>query len=203
MSNLIENNSFHPAAKLGHKVEELNDDEAVELFGCNAFRKVRCEDDYLEMSKCFINYARGLLKFWDIFCIGEALMHGLVCWINLWKGICFCVGFGDQKNLSALPEDDYSRFNVYYPNKSSVRIKFWERQASREGSLLEVLHASARILGCHTHRKYYFKFLLEMHWGSIGGSKSFNRCLIVRKCGAHLVSKQDLEELNGTMNILR
>ncbi|VVA38300.1 Hypothetical predicted protein, partial [Prunus dulcis] len=44
-----------------HKVEGLSDDdESLELFSLNAFRKDQPEEGFLELSKRFLNYAKGL-----------------------------------------------------------------------------------------------------------------------------------------------
>ncbi|XP_050106783.1 TMV resistance protein N-like isoform X2 [Malus sylvestris] len=45
---------------LCHNVEELNDAEALKLFSLHAFRKDQPEEDFLELSKYFLDYARGL-----------------------------------------------------------------------------------------------------------------------------------------------
>ncbi|BFG40817.1 hypothetical protein CerSpe_270910 [Prunus speciosa] len=43
-----------------YKVEGLGDDDALELFSRNAFNKNEPEEGFLELSKGFVNYARGL-----------------------------------------------------------------------------------------------------------------------------------------------
>ncbi|CAN6686894.1 unnamed protein product [Malus baccata var. baccata] len=43
-----------------YKMRGLNDCEALELFSLNAFRKEQPEKDFLELSKHFLKYARGL-----------------------------------------------------------------------------------------------------------------------------------------------
>ncbi|KAB2603593.1 TMV resistance protein N-like [Pyrus ussuriensis x Pyrus communis] len=43
-----------------HNVEVLNDAEALELFSLHAFRKDQPEEDFLELSKHFLDYAKGL-----------------------------------------------------------------------------------------------------------------------------------------------
>ncbi|XP_021803340.1 TMV resistance protein N-like [Prunus avium] len=43
-----------------YKVEVLKDDEALELFSRNAFKKNQPEEAFLELSKCFVHYAKGL-----------------------------------------------------------------------------------------------------------------------------------------------
>ncbi|XP_048432852.1 disease resistance protein Roq1-like [Pyrus x bretschneideri] len=45
---------------LCHNVEVLNDAEALELFSLHALRQDRPEEDFLELSKHFLDYARGL-----------------------------------------------------------------------------------------------------------------------------------------------
>ncbi|XP_021824104.1 TMV resistance protein N-like isoform X2 [Prunus avium] len=46
--------------EISYKVEELGDDEALELFSLNAFKKFESEEGFWELSKCFVNYAGGL-----------------------------------------------------------------------------------------------------------------------------------------------
>ncbi|CAL8174078.1 unnamed protein product [Prunus armeniaca] len=46
--------------EISFKVEGLGDDEALELFSLNAFKKSEPEEGFWELSKCFVNYARGL-----------------------------------------------------------------------------------------------------------------------------------------------
>ncbi|XP_021801963.1 TMV resistance protein N-like isoform X2 [Prunus avium] len=43
-----------------YEVKALHDDEALELFSQNAFRKSQPEEGFLELSKCFLHYAKGL-----------------------------------------------------------------------------------------------------------------------------------------------
>ncbi|CAL2276109.1 unnamed protein product [Prunus armeniaca] len=43
-----------------YKVKGLNNNKALQLFSWNAFKKYRPEKQYLELSKCFIQYSRGL-----------------------------------------------------------------------------------------------------------------------------------------------
>ncbi|XP_021821338.1 TMV resistance protein N-like isoform X2 [Prunus avium] len=43
-----------------YKVEVLKDDEALELFSQNAFKKNQPEEGFLELSRCFVHYAKGL-----------------------------------------------------------------------------------------------------------------------------------------------
>ncbi|KAL6269264.1 hypothetical protein ACE6H2_026175 [Prunus campanulata] len=45
---------------ISYKVEGLGDDDALELFSRNAFEKNEPEEGFLELSKGFVNYARGL-----------------------------------------------------------------------------------------------------------------------------------------------
>ncbi|CAL2276354.1 unnamed protein product [Prunus armeniaca] len=45
---------------ISYKVEALGHDDALELFSRNAFRKNEPEEGLLELSKGFVNYARGL-----------------------------------------------------------------------------------------------------------------------------------------------
>ncbi|XP_008237445.1 PREDICTED: TMV resistance protein N-like [Prunus mume] len=46
--------------KISYKVKGLGDDEALELFSLNAFKKFEPEEGFLELCKCFVNYAGGL-----------------------------------------------------------------------------------------------------------------------------------------------
>ncbi|KAI5311993.1 hypothetical protein L3X38_041166 [Prunus dulcis] len=43
-----------------YKVEVLKVDEALELFSQNAFKKNQPEEGFLELSRCFVHYAKGL-----------------------------------------------------------------------------------------------------------------------------------------------
>ncbi|CAL9019992.1 unnamed protein product [Prunus brigantina] len=43
-----------------YKVEVLKDDDALELFSQNAFKKNQPEEGFLELSRCFVHYAKGL-----------------------------------------------------------------------------------------------------------------------------------------------
>ncbi|XP_021820412.1 TMV resistance protein N-like isoform X2 [Prunus avium] len=45
---------------ISYKVEALGDDDALELFNWNAFKKDEPEEGFLELSEGFVNYARGL-----------------------------------------------------------------------------------------------------------------------------------------------
>ncbi|CAN6555716.1 unnamed protein product [Malus baccata var. baccata] len=45
---------------LCHNVEVLNDAEALELFSLHAYRKDQPDEDFVELSKHFLDYARGL-----------------------------------------------------------------------------------------------------------------------------------------------
>ncbi|XP_050369271.1 TMV resistance protein N-like [Argentina anserina] len=46
--------------ELSFKVEGLNDHKALELFSQNAFKEDQPKDEFLELSKCFVDYAKGL-----------------------------------------------------------------------------------------------------------------------------------------------
>ncbi|TQD73144.1 hypothetical protein C1H46_041328 [Malus baccata] len=62
-----------------YKVQGLNDAEALELFSLHAFKKDQPEEDFLELSKYFINHARGLPLALKIF--GATLFkRGLAAW---------------------------------------------------------------------------------------------------------------------------
>ncbi|KAM5562385.1 hypothetical protein ABKV19_017555 [Rosa sericea] len=43
-----------------YKVEGLDPNKSLELFSQNAFRKDKPEEDFLQMSECFVDYAKGL-----------------------------------------------------------------------------------------------------------------------------------------------
>ncbi|KAM3731589.1 hypothetical protein ACB098_12G175200 [Castanea mollissima] len=43
-----------------YKIKGLNDDEALKLFSWNAFKKLHPEENYVDLSKYFVNYAKGL-----------------------------------------------------------------------------------------------------------------------------------------------
>ncbi|XP_021810910.1 TMV resistance protein N-like [Prunus avium] len=49
----------HGIKKL-YEVKVLNDDEALALFSQKAFKKSQPEEGFLELSKCFLHYAKGL-----------------------------------------------------------------------------------------------------------------------------------------------
>ncbi|CAL9020272.1 unnamed protein product [Prunus brigantina] len=46
--------------QVSYKLEGLSDDDALELFSRNAFKKKEPDEGFLELSKGFVNYARGL-----------------------------------------------------------------------------------------------------------------------------------------------
>ncbi|XP_008237534.1 PREDICTED: TMV resistance protein N-like [Prunus mume] len=46
--------------EISYKVEGLGDDEALELFSLNSFKKFEPEEGFWELSKSFVNYAGGL-----------------------------------------------------------------------------------------------------------------------------------------------
>ncbi|XP_021800414.1 TMV resistance protein N-like [Prunus avium] len=46
--------------QVSYKVEGLGDDDALELFSRNAFKKNEPEEGFFELSKSFVDYARGL-----------------------------------------------------------------------------------------------------------------------------------------------
>ncbi|CAL2276540.1 unnamed protein product [Prunus armeniaca] len=46
--------------EISYKVEGLGDDEALELFSLNAFKKFELEEGFWELSQCFVNYAGGV-----------------------------------------------------------------------------------------------------------------------------------------------
>ncbi|XP_021818216.1 TMV resistance protein N-like [Prunus avium] len=46
--------------EISYKLEGLGDDEALELFSLNAFKKFEPDEGFWELSKCFVNYAGGL-----------------------------------------------------------------------------------------------------------------------------------------------
>ncbi|XP_062016489.1 disease resistance protein Roq1-like isoform X2 [Rosa rugosa] len=43
-----------------YELQGLNDNQALQLFSWKAFKKYHPEEDYLELSKCFVDYAGGL-----------------------------------------------------------------------------------------------------------------------------------------------
>ncbi|CAL8173625.1 unnamed protein product [Prunus armeniaca] len=45
---------------IAYEVKVLNDDEALQLFSQKAFKKSQPEEGFLELSKCFLQYAKGL-----------------------------------------------------------------------------------------------------------------------------------------------
>ena len=49
-----------------YEARELDDDDGLRLFSLRAFNKDHPVKDYLEMSKHFVNYAKGLLLAIDV-----------------------------------------------------------------------------------------------------------------------------------------
>ncbi|KAG7971278.1 hypothetical protein I3843_07G126700 [Carya illinoinensis] len=69
-----------------YKVKELNDNEALQLFSLSAFKKPHPTENYVDMSKYFVNYAQGLplaLKVLGSFLFGRTQSAWKSAWDQL------------------------------------------------------------------------------------------------------------------------
>ncbi|KAG6702810.1 hypothetical protein I3842_07G054500 [Carya illinoinensis] len=91
-----------------YKVNELNNDEALQLFSLAAFKKPQPEENYVDLSKDFVKYAQGLPLALKV--LGSSLFgRGTNAWKGAWdqlkenpnKGILdiLQVGFDGLDNL--------------------------------------------------------------------------------------------------------
>ncbi|XP_048435988.1 TMV resistance protein N-like [Pyrus x bretschneideri] len=115
-----------------------------------------------------------------------------------WLGIAFCVVFEDPKENLANPAalHCYSNFEFEFLSEPFYRKICSNIIGPLVSEHLWVFYLSRE--ACH-HKP----FLFETYFGGIGVGRVKADLNKVKKCGARLVYKQDLEELNHTLKILK
>ncbi|XP_068316813.1 TMV resistance protein N-like [Pyrus communis] len=115
-----------------------------------------------------------------------------------WLGIAFCVVFENPKENLANPAalHCYSNFEFEFLSEPFYRAICSNIIGPLVSEHLWVFYLSRE--ACH-HKP----FLFETYFGGIGVGRVKADLNKVKKCGARLVYKQDLEELNQTLKILK